>query len=168
MAFKVIEAPNKFKADSWKNTNIFLAGGISGCPNWQEDAIRMMNEYVYKSNDVGIFEDYTILNPRRENFDTANEAESVNQINWEYKALAKAKCVLFWFPKETLCPITLLELGKELMRKGRYERSVWNLHVGCHPDYKRKLDVQIQVKLAKKLDIHFSLEDTVNALMDSI
>ncbi len=30
---------------------------------------------------------------------------------WEHDHLRRAKAIMFWFPSETLCPITLYELG---------------------------------------------------------
>jgi hypothetical protein len=30
---------------------------------------------------------------------------------WEHDHLRRSKAIMFWFPSETLCPITLYELG---------------------------------------------------------
>lgn len=171
MSFKVIEAPNKFKADYWNNQSIFLAGGISNCPDWQSEVIQMLNSRPnpVNWNNVPLYDIYKILNPRRANFDVSKEDESVKQIEWEYKALARSSKVVFWFPEETLCPITLLELGKELARRGRFERNSRNLHIGCHPNYKRKLDVKIQTRLAiPSVKVHESLQDVIDSLIKSL
>ena len=50
--------------------------------------------------------------------------------------------ILFWFAPETICPITLFEYGKWLVSPKR-------LFVGCHQDYVRKQDVQIQTALER-------------------
>ena len=65
------------------------------------------------------------------------------QIEWEFRHIRRATAVLFWFPPETLCPIALFELG------GRIAEPNQPLFVGTHPDYQRRLDVQIQLKLAR-------------------
>ena len=64
------------------------------------------------------------------------------QIEWEYRHLQKAEAALFWFPSETLCPITLFELGA-------WSRSDKLLFVGTHSNYQRRLDVVIQLSLAR-------------------
>lgn len=159
----VIEAPNKYYLTRYARRRgrlgIFLAGGITNCPNWQEDAINMINSAKFNPRITP--DKYVILNPRRTSF-CANDFET--QVRWEFKALSKSTHVLFWFPKETLCPITLLELGKELSREGSYRRNVYNMHVGCHPDYERKFDVELQCLLAKGISVHSTLSDTVKSL----
>lgn len=65
------------------------------------------------------------------------------QIEWEFRHLRRATAVLFWFPPETLCPIALFELG------GRVQVREQALFVGTDPDYARKLDVEIQLRLAR-------------------
>src|SRR5207302_501959 len=64
------------------------------------------------------------------------------QIAWEYHHLRQADAVLFWFPCETLCPITLYELGAMSM-------TAKPLFVGAHPVYPRRHDVEIQLRLAR-------------------
>jgi hypothetical protein len=122
----VIEAPNPFP----QHSDVFLGGGISGCPDWQTDAI-------YRLRDIP----GTVLNPRREGEFT--EAIAYEQITWEYHALRTADTVFFWFPMETLCPITLFELGVFTQRKDT------RLIVGVHPDYARRFDVIRQLELAR-------------------
>jgi hypothetical protein len=123
---------------------VFLGGGITGCPDWQA-------EIVAKLSDV---ESLTLLNPRRANFPINDPSASEAQIKWEFEHLRKADAILFWFPKETLCPITLFELGAWLM-------SGKQLFVGVHPDYARRQDIEVQTKLAKagRLKIFYSLDD---------
>ena len=108
---------------------IFLAGGITGCPDWQS-AIRTMLRGVY------------IFNPRRKDFPIGDPKAALEQIKWEHEHLRLADAILFWFPCETLCPIVLYELGAWSMTDKQ-------IFVGVHPDYKRKQDVEIQTKLAR-------------------
>lgn len=133
-----IKAPNNL------SKTIFLAGGISGCPDWQRIFINLL-----KSSD------FLFFNPRRE-FEPEDIEE---QIEWEDHYLEKADIVVFWFPKETLCPITLFELGKMLV-------SPKCVIVGCHQDYKRRKDVIIQSQLIR--GPHFPILDTLIELRDSL
>lgn len=136
---KIIEAPFAHPAA----TDLFLGGGISNCPDWQQEAIDLL------ANTPGI-----ALNPRRSGAFTEDIADE--QIKWEYHALRTASTVLFWFPKETLCPITLLELGVFT------QRLQTRLIVGTHPDYARRFDVVKQLELARpEVKVQDSVADLI-------
>jgi hypothetical protein len=112
--------------------SVFLAGGISGTFDWQSDVVARLA-------DLPI----TVLNPRRKNFPIDDPTAAPTQIDWEFRHLRRATAVAFWFPSETLCPIALYELG------GRALVREQALFVGTHPDYARRLDVEVQLKLAR-------------------
>ena len=138
----VITAPENVpdKAD------LFLGGGISNCPNWQENVISLLCD-----------RDLTILNPRREMYSDGELAQK--QIAWEYDALRKVSTVLFWFPSETLCPITLFELGVFT------QRTDVRVLVGTHPEYARRFDVIEQLKHARpEIVVVDNLQDLVNQI----
>lgn len=125
-----------------KEKSIFLAGGITGCKNWQKEAVEMLK-------DLPI----VLFNPRRKNFPIHNPDAAKEQIIWEYNHLRKANAISFWFPEETICPIVLYELGAWSMRKKP-------LFIGVHPNYSRRQDVEIQTQLARPdIQIQYSLED---------
>lgn len=129
--------------------DLFLAGGISNCPDWQNDSL------TYLQNKTEII----VANPRRTIYD--NTADASKQIKWEYDALNKADLVSFWFPKETLCPITLFELGRFSHDKSK------PVLVGVHPQYQRKLDVEVQLLLARpEIEIVYSLQDLNKQIVD--
>lgn len=111
--------------------SIFLGGGISNCPDWQDDIIAKFYEARA---------DVVLVNPRRTNFDITNPDMSRQQIGWEHNHLSRVDATLFWFPCETLCPITLFELAKQAAL-GK------TIFVGCHPKYARKFDVEEQLRL---------------------
>lgn len=111
--------------------SLFMAGGISGCPDWQTEFIERL-----KDNDGLLF------NPRRANFDINDPSAAEIQIQWEHYHLRRARAVSFWFPHETLCPIVLFELGAWSMT----DKPIF---VGCHPLYKRRYDVVMQLKLSR-------------------
>lgn len=115
---------------------IFVAGGISNCTNWQDDIIELLR--------AGDSDDLVLVNPRRDDFDITNPDMSAQQITWEHAHLEAADEILFWFPKETLCPITLFELGKYC----RDDEKM--IYVGCHPEYARKFDVEHQLKMVDR------------------
>lgn len=143
---KMITPPNEFKGT--KKT-IFLAGGIQNCEDWQS----RFASYLEKTS-------WTLLNPRRPNFPMDDPTAAEKQIQWEFDHLRKADHIIFWFPKETLCPIVLYELG------------AWSAHplssimIGIHPDYQRKQDVEIQTKLVRpEVNIFYTLEDLANGVL---
>lgn len=109
--------------------SVFMAGGISNCHDWQQ-------EYIEKTKDV----DAIFINPRRYDFDITDPNQSEIQIEWEHSYLEVSDIVSFWFPSETLCPITLFELGK-------MSQSSKTIIVGTHPEYARKYDVIKQLSL---------------------
>lgn len=123
---------------------IFLAGGITNCPDWQSyvvDQIKDMN--------------VTVFNPRRKDF---GNGDAVEQIKWEYHAIRKSTHMAFWFCKETLCPITLFELGSALQRCDR-------IIIGCDKEYARLLDVMAQTQLVRPdLGISLSLDHLVSEI----
>lgn len=123
---KNIEAPFSHPAI----TELFLGGGISNCPDWQSEIL------TYLKDAPGI-----ALNPRRSGGFIEGIADE--QITWEYHALRSASTVLFWFPKETLCPIALLELGVFT------QRTQTRLVVGTDPNYERRFDVIKQLELSR-------------------
>jgi hypothetical protein len=130
MENRVVTAPAAF-AD---RPSLFLAGGISNCPNWQLEMIDLLQPLPTE---------WLVLNPRRADFPVAewnNNAEA--QIEWEHHALVSSRCILFWFPKQTVCPITLYELGT-------WSRSDKTLFVGADPEYPRRKDIEVQTRLAR-------------------
>lgn len=136
----VIEAPDQFPP----HADLFLAGGISNCPDWQREAIELVDHLPG-----------ALLNPRRQGEFTEDIASE--QIEWEYNALKTVQAVVFWFPKETLCPITLFELGVFTQRKDV------KVFVGTHPDYARRFDVIKQLSLARpEIQVQSNVSDLMN------
>lgn len=139
---RYIEAPHEWDGEG---RGLFLAGGISGCPDWQATVAARLTDSAL-----------ALLNPRRADFPMHDPTAAEAQITWEHRHLRRASAILFWFPCETLCPITLYELG------------AWSalgskpLFIGTHPDYQRKLDVVIQTRLAlPALEVVHTLDDLV-------
>ena len=136
---KVYQAPNKV---DWyevaKKKSIFLAGGITGCDNWQLDLIFELRSL----DNSGLFDlgGLIIFNPRSDNFDVMDMEATIEQIKWEHKCLEKCDICSFFFPaSESVQPITLYELGRYLSN----HTSV----IGIQEGYKRAEDVKIQLAL---------------------
>lgn len=159
----IIQCPDTYIPENNGNTtSVFLAGGITGTGDWQSYAIEQLQELIKPFDHYlsGIH----LLNPRRETFDITDPSMSDFQIMWEHEHLQLADLCLFWFTPETMCPITLYELGK-------WSASHRPLFVGCDPGYQRKFDVDKQtslirpeVRVRQKLD--HVLQDVVNYLID--
>ena len=134
--------------ESWngEGTGIFLGGGISDCPDWQQ-------ELTKKFASEFINEPVTILNPRRANFPMDDPTAAHRQIKWEYEHLELSTAIVFWFSPPTLNPIVLFEFGK-YMNRGR------PLFIGCDPEYERIQDVEIQCQFERPdIKVASSLEE---------
>ncbi len=153
----VIEAPEIWQGtihrtyDDRNERGIFLAGGITGCPDWQSTIICNVRDYTQP----------TLLNPRRANFPIDDPNAAASQIRWERLHLDHADAIVFWFPKETLCPIVLFELGAAL-----YGREDTPLFIGTDPEYQRRQDVIIQTSLIRpELKVTDSLDGLTNLML---
>ena len=133
-----------------------MAGGISNCPDWHTE----LRERLALC-------DITLLNPRRANFPIDDPNAAQEQIAWECEHLRAATAISFWFPSQTLCPITLFELGAWSHWQGQIFNAETQEHqlfrkpifVGAHPDYQRKQDIEIQMKLQRpEIEVVFTLE----------
>ena len=155
----LLTAPSKLdiSAIATKVPSVFLAGGISNCKDWQSYIVSELDR-IWKKHD------YIVYNPRREKFDIKDESVSAEQIAWEYWYIRQADIVTFWFTAETLCPITLFELGSTICRAGQQK-----IIIGIDPNYQRKFDIEKQVELYSKshknkifdIEIVYSLEDVI-------
>lgn len=131
----VITAPTHY-AKRIGRQSLFLAGGITNCLDWQRD-------FIF---EFGQCKDVDILNPRREQFDIEKQEIAKQQIEWEFDMLQLADVIVFWFAPETLCPITLFELGIQLGRRQIGARTP-ELIIGCSYMYEREFDVTTQTRL---------------------
>lgn len=110
---------------------VFLAGGITGCPDWQKE----LTELLKDTNCI-------VLNPRRKNFPINDPDAARLQIQWEFDRLREADIVSFWFSSEGVQPIVMYELGA-------WSMSTKPIVVGIEPGFWRGQDVYIQTALAR-------------------
>lgn len=143
---RYIEALENLELDA-DVTSIFLAGGISNCPDWQQELVRLLHDT-----------DLILLNPRRANFPMDDPTAASQQIDWEHRHLRLANAISFWFCAEAMQPITLYELGA-------WSMTDKPLFVGVHPDYPRRQDVEIQTKLVRpNIKIVYTLSGLANQI----
>ena len=122
-----IEAPEVYDGHE---PSLFLAGGITGCLDWQKEVVARLQGLPL-----------VIFNPRRSRFSLHGSAER-EQVVWEYTYLRKATAISFWFPEETLCPITLYELGAWSMTDKK-------IFLGVHPNYPKLQNIRVQTALVR-------------------
>ena len=146
---RYIEAPREAGALSSKS--VFLAGGITGCPDWQTT---MAQDLIDGTKDLLVF------NPRRENVPMEDGKAADAQIAWEHRHLRAASAVSFWLCKDTIQPIVLYELGAWTM-------TTKTIFVGVEPGYPREQDVRIQTRLMRPyVNIVSKIEDLVKQVTD--
>lgn len=143
------EAPRpwvKQRHERWPG--IFLAGGITDCPDWQVEMRKLLADWPC-----------IILNPRREEWPMGDPVAGREQILWEHTHLNRADQILFWFPKETLCPIALYELGA-------WTKTDKPIAIGIEPGYERRVDIEVQSQLQRPdVPIVYTLEDLAREAM---
>ena len=90
-----------------KKYTIFLAGSIDmgTATHWQNSIIEKLHTF-----------DITILNPRREQWDSSiahisEHPEFKAQVEWELTGLENADLIVMYFDKDSKSPISLFELG---------------------------------------------------------
>lgn len=117
---------------SYDGTSIFLSGSIEmgDAPNWQETLAKRLDDFI-------------ILNPRRDDWDSSwvqsiDNDQFREQVEWEIKAMEAADIIVVNFCAGYKAPITLLEFGLFASR-GKENRMV----VHCPDGFWRKGNVDI-------------------------
>ncbi len=105
---KTIQPPHSIAKHHHRKFTVFLAGSIEmgKAENWQQKVCAYFEGKP----------DYTVLNPRRDDWDsswvqTFENAQFYQQVNWELTALEKADSIILYLCAGTQSPISLLELG---------------------------------------------------------
>lgn len=150
---KIIQCPEYVEPtdDRIMSVWVFVGGGISNCPDWQKEMMARFKDLP---------DDFVMVNPRRIEFDVLDNSQSDFQIEWERDHLESVDATIFWFPFQTLCPITLFELGVAAAQGSQ-------IFVGCHPAYERKFDVEKQLSLiAPHVVVHDNFESLVTEVKE--
>ena len=129
--FQEIKSPHNIYDRPEGNKTIFLAGSISmgKAVDWQSEVAEALCGYSY-----------TLFNPRRDDWDSSWEQRIYNkafyeQVQWELEALTDADLIIMYFDKNTISPISLLELG--------LHANSGKIVVCCPEGYFRKGNVEI-------------------------
>ncbi|MFI1201677.1 nucleoside 2-deoxyribosyltransferase domain-containing protein [Streptomyces sp. NPDC020883] len=147
---RYVEAPEEFTGPG---LCLFLAGGISDCPDWQKTTAAALNDL-----------DVTLFNPRRSTFPLHDPNAEAAQVGWEYQHLHRADLAMFWFPDSSTShqPIALYELGMAVAEGA-------DLVVGTDTGYVRRTNVVAQLSHARPgLHVHSTLTDTIEACRTAI
>lgn len=161
MTVHYIEAPHHGDTGGWPA--VFLAGGITGCADWQAEAVRLLDD-----SDVEMI----VYNPRRANFDPTEPGVEQLQVSWEAGALRIVSAILFWFDPSGMQPIVHQEFGAALERAPAFGHHIV---LGVHPDYPRRENLRHQVAQGKtfrlipdEFTIHDTLEATAAAVAEAV
>lgn len=140
---------------------VFLAGGITGCPDWQKEIIKKLDDRCDTATLV-------VMNPRRENFPIHDPHAARDQIAWEYKNLERADIFSMYFCESVSDqPICMYELGRNLLRMQMRFPADWQnrIIISVEDGYKRKQDVLIQTDHALEVDVVLT-QPCLEVLMD--
>ena len=146
---RVITAP-EFYISQEHDITVFLAGGITNCPDWQSKVIKDLNV------DNHYLESLVIFNPRRENFPIWDKSAAYAQIEWEYQMLERCNIFSMYFSSgESDQPICMYELGRNILRMQMRFPADWQdrIVISVEDDYIRKQDVLVQTELATQNQI---------------
>ena len=109
MPLEIIKAPAYSFAPS--RTYVFLAGSIEmdKAEKWQDKVYDLLQRDV-------IFRNTTLINPRRDEWDSSweqslNNPNFYEQVNWELDNLEYVDFIIMYFDPNTKSPISLMELG---------------------------------------------------------
>ena len=149
---KVLVAPDNNASKPQGYRSLFLAGGITNCPDWQAEVIEKLQDYKV-----------LIYNPRRKDSPIGDLLAAEEQIKWEFEHLRDADMLLFWFSEGSDNPIVLFEYGRHGFSSTR------PIFLGADLEYKRRSDVIIQTKLARgSVDIFGSIDGLVNCVASKL
>ena len=151
----VVTAPNEVHSlEDHANISLFLAGGITNCPDWQTEMLARL-EASHVSRRL------TVYNPRRQDFDIKNPKASEEQVVWEFERLMAADVISFWFAPGSVNPIVFYELG--MWGNSRADQP---MVVGCDPEFTRVQDVVIQTQLARPgLEVFKTFDHMITGLI---
>lgn len=156
--FRYVEAPNYRPLQPNDPPAVFLAGGITGCPRWHDDAVRILS---------GAGESMTVLNPNRRDFPIHDPDAGLEQVTWEQHHLHLPGVITsMWFPacdaSVTTQPIAQFEFGQALGERR-------TLLVGADPGYPRAHDVELMLRINRPgMQVHACLEDLMAAVVDMV
>lgn len=164
---KVITAPEYYELKDGE-ISVFLAGGITNCPEWQDEVIKELEKIFHNTS---INDKIVVFNPRRKNFPINKPEESTKQIEWEFNALLECDIFSMYFSSgESDQPICLYELGRNLTRLQWLNPAGWEdqIVLSVFNGYRRRNEVIIQTSLATSNrlgEVKINTDDDENMLI---
>jgi hypothetical protein len=153
---KIYKPPTPIELEDYIKHMVFLAGSIEmdTAENWQE---RISNKLV-------TIPDLTILNPRRDQWNSDWQQSITNrnfkeQVDWELDGINNSDTIIFYFDPNTKSPITLMELG--IVSGLSTEKNV----IICCPDgFWRKGNVDVLVSRMAHVNLIYckTLDELIN------
>lgn len=142
--------------------SVFLAGGITNCPEWQDKVIELLKAKLDTDKLV-------VFNPRRKDFPIGVPSASFGQIKWEFKQLEKMDIFSMYFcGGDSDQPICMYELGRNIVRMQNHFPADWGrrIVISVEEGYKRKEDVIVQTHLATEYNIHLCSHKDPDLLLE--
>lgn len=151
-AINLITAPNESLYDlpdyPEEKLRIFLAGGITGCRDWQKECVEWLDEILYNDNERNVL----VYNPRRDIWDMNNPSATYQQIKWEFRNLEKMDIFSMYFctSDTSVGPMCFYELGRYICRMQMRFPNSWQKRIIISTDkgYSRADDVCYQTMFA--------------------
>lgn len=136
---RFVTAPDAYIATK-DEIGVFLAGGITGCPNWQEEV----------KGKLEVLAGLVVYNPRQVNFDVTDPRGVDKQIKWEFDRLEDCDIFSMYFSKEGAQPICFYELGRYIVRMQNRFPANWKdrIIISYEDGFPRWKDVEVQAALA--------------------
>ena len=113
---------------------IFLAGPITGAPDWQQD---MTHELIKLNQDD--LHATLICNPRRDTYDAGFSFDY--QVHWDQLHIQNCNIILFYIPKpidskfkDRYAKTTMYELA-EMLHTHKYKNPNNKIVIAIHPEY---------------------------------
>ena len=122
---RIIKAPESYHTDGCPS--IFLGGGMT---DWRHEIMQRLSDF-----------DGVLIDPQLAHWPKDQSAAS-DQVMWEHRYRREATWGLFWFPAETTCSVTWLELGYALA-------GDQTVVVGADPNYSRRDELRLHCSLAR-------------------
>jgi len=151
-AADLVTAPNETLYDlpdyPERKLRIFLAGGITGCRDWQKECIEQLDKILYNNDEHNVL----IYNPRRDKWDMNDPSAGRRQIDWEFQNLERMDIFSMYFCTSDMSvgPICFYELGRYICRMQMRFPNSWQKRIVISTDhgYSRTEDVYWQSRLA--------------------
>lgn len=164
--FRYVEAPHDLDEMPNERLTVFLGGSIElgKADNWQNEVKDFLNQHPY-SNFIDVF------NPRREGpweqewMNDYSEGPFKEQVDWELHKQKECNLLIYYFARDTISPISLLELGLFYKKKPIVAADPGYLRLGNLMITKEHFNFEVVLGWNNFIDM---IDHRVNDLMQRI